>query len=416
MWEQIRSNRRKSIVLVLAMMVLLVVLGAVIGEAFARGGWTLGLIVATAIWLVMTLVSYFRGSDILMAVSGARKIEKKDHPQLINIVEEMQIAAGLSRMPDVYIMDDRSPNAFATGRNPDHAAIAVTTGLLKRLNRDQLQGVIAHEMSHIVNRDVMFMTMIGVMLGAIVLISQVFLRGTFYGRMGRRRSSSRSGNNQAQALFMILALVLAILAPILAQVIYFAASRRREYLADANAAVLTRYPEGLASALEAISGDPRPMTHANKVTAPMYISNPLEKSRAAASAFSTHPPIGERVHILRSMAGGASFKDYQQSWKQVAGDAAGALPSSALAGAQPVALRQAQDSGPVNARSQLREAGDALRRMEGFRHIACDCGVGIKLPPEFQGAKIRCPRCRKTHKASEAQPVPVRKANPKKRS
>ncbi|MBN2308352.1 MAG: M48 family metallopeptidase [Candidatus Hydrogenedentes bacterium] len=406
MWEQIRANKRKSAVLIVAMALLLVVFGAVMGEALAPGGgWMLGLMAATALWFVMTMVSYFQGGKILMAASGARRIQKKDHPQLFNIVEEMQIAAGMKSMPAVYIIDDLSPNAFATGRDPDHAAVAVTKGLLAKLNRDQLQGVIAHEMSHIVNRDVLFMTLIGVMLGAIVMVSQVALRGMFYGggRVRRSRSSSRGGGGQAQAIMMVLALLMAILAPILARIIYFAASRRREYLADANAAALTRYPEGLAQALEIIGGDARPMARANQAIAPMYIHNPMQL--AASSAFSTHPPIAERVRILRGLTSGASLADYEQSWRRVAGESADTLPASALAGAAAVPLREAHaDSARTpDAKARLRQVGDALRMLDGFLFIPCACGLRLKLPPDFTGHTVECPRCHRRHSVDEAR-------------
>ncbi|MDQ1257250.1 MAG: Protease HtpX, partial [Candidatus Hydrogenedentes bacterium] len=247
MWEQIQSNKQKSVALVVLIAGLLFVLGYVIGEAAAPGAGILGLGVALIVWIVMSLVAYFQGDSILLAVSGAREISRDDHPQLFNVVEEMKIAGALPAMPKIYIIDDMAMNAFAAGRSPEKAAVAVTAGLLARLNRDELQGVIAHEMSHILNRDVLLMSMVGVMLGVIVMVSEIFLRGLWHSGLARRYQSSRnqSGGGQAQAIMMVVAIVLAILAPILAQLIYFAISRRREYLADANAAVLTRYPEGL---------------------------------------------------------------------------------------------------------------------------------------------------------------------------
>ncbi|MFC1736920.1 M48 family metalloprotease, partial [Candidatus Hydrogenedentota bacterium] len=180
MWEQIRSNRRKSVALVFVMALLLLVLGYVAGEAIIPGGGLVGLAAAFVIWMVMTTVTYFQGDNILLAVAGAKKIEHADHPQLFNVVEEMCIASGQAKVPAVYIIDDMGLNAFATGRNPDRSAVAVTAGLLGALNRDELQGVIAHEMSHIINRDVLFMTMVGVMVGSIILIADVFLRTMFY--------------------------------------------------------------------------------------------------------------------------------------------------------------------------------------------------------------------------------------------
>jgi heat shock protein HtpX len=401
MWEQIRSNRRKSVVLVLFMALVLLGLGFVIGEAFQPGAGLFGLAIATAIWAVMGLVSYFQGGHIMMAMSGARKIEKSDHPQLFNVVEEMQIAAGMSKMPDIYIIDSMALNAFATGRDPDHAAVAVTAGLLGRLNRDQLQGVIAHEISHVVNRDILFMTMIGVMLGAIAMISQVFLRGMFYSGGRRRRSRSSSGGDQAQIIFMVLAIVLAILAPIVGQVIYFAASRRREYLADANAAVLTRYPEGLASALEAIAHDPSPeLPQASSATAPLYIDNPLRKGpRKAIGLFTTHPPIEERVRILRGISGSeVSFAGYQQSLNTVSGDRAGHIPASAM-GLTGQPMRSGVSKPKPTARPprrQMRKAYDAVRKSHGYTFAQCDCGAQLKIPPNFRHSTAKCPRCHST--------------------
>jgi len=263
MWELIRANKRNSIVLMVVMAVVLLLVGFVIGLAwFGPEGGLFGLMIATVVWLVMMLVSFSSGDQILLAASKATRVTHDVHPQLFNVVEEMKIAASLPAMPKVYIINDPAPNAFATGRSPNTASVAVTAGLLARLNRDELQGVIAHEISHILNRDILFVTLAGVMLGSIVLLSQVFLRGMFYSSMmgSRRRYSSGSGGGggYAQIIMLVLAIVVAILAPIMASLLYFALSRRREYLADAGATRLTRYPEGLASALEKIAGDPSP--------------------------------------------------------------------------------------------------------------------------------------------------------------
>ncbi|HPY76772.1 MAG TPA: M48 family metallopeptidase, partial [Anaerohalosphaeraceae bacterium] len=256
MWQQIHINKRNSILLLLSMGLVLAALGYIIAAAIGgspEAGW-LGILIASAIWLIMTLVSFTSGDQILLASSRAAPVTPEVHPQLFNIVEEMKIAAGLPKMPKIYIINDPAPNAFATGRNPQNASVAVTAGLLTRLNRDELQGVIAHEVSHIVHRDILFVTLAGVLLGSVVLISQVFLRGMVYSSMSARRYSSRgsSRGGGGQALLMLLAVLLAILAPLFTQLLYFALSRRREYLADAGAARLTRYPEGLASALEKI--------------------------------------------------------------------------------------------------------------------------------------------------------------------
>ena len=399
MWEQIRSNRRRSIVLAAAIALLLMVMGFVFGEAYFSGGGVFGLLVALAVWSVMSLVAYFQGDRILLGVSGAREIKKGDHPQLFNVVEEMQIAAGLPKMPRVYVIDSMGLNAFATGRKPENAAVAVTAGLLAKLNRDQLQGVIAHEMSHIVNRDVLFMTMISIMLGAIVMISEVFLRSLWFsgGRSSRRYNSSSKGGGQAQAIMMVVAIVMAILAPILAYLIYFAISRRREYLADANAAVLTRYPPGLASALDVLRGDTHVLEHANKATAPMYIINPLHKAgMKAAELSSTHPPIEERIRILMGMGGAVSYGAYEQAFQRTT-KRGSVMPQSALKGdqAQPMRAALAVDEAPKTARQRTREAGDLLRKVNKFAFLTCECGLRLKLPPEMKQQSVKCPRCHK---------------------
>ena len=420
MWEQIRANRRRSAFLVFIMFVLLVALGVVIAEAFAPKSGIIGALVAVALWFILSLVAYYQGDSILLTVSGAREIQHADHPMLFNIVEEMQIASGLPTPPRVYIMDDMALNAFATGRDPNNAAVAVTAGLLGSLNRDQLQGVIAHEMSHVVNRDVLFMTMVGVMLGAIIMISDLFLRSMRFGSP-RYRGSSRAGGGQAQAVMFLVALLLAILAPIIAQIIYFAISRRREYLADANAAVLTRYPEGLASALEALAADTNPLLNANKATAPMYITNPFDKpGRWAVGLTSTHPPIEERIAILRKMAGGISFVNYDAAFRTVRGKRQGVMPSSALAASQSVAVRPpSADAGPIAAegtlppvgvptqdpRVRMRQAGDLLRKMNQFIFLPCACGLRIKLPPDYKKDTVACPRCGRENAVPVAQMV-----------
>ena len=323
MWELIRANKRNSIILMVLMAVVLLLLGFIIGLSFfGPDGGFFGLIIATVIWLILTAVSFSGGDRILLAASKAKRVTHDVHPQLFNVVEEMKIAAALPAMPKVYIIPDPAPNAFATGRKPETASVAVTAGLLGRLNRDELQGVIAHEISHILHRDILFVTLAGIMLGSIVLLSQVFLRGMFYSSMGSRRrySGGGKGGGQAQLIMLVIAIIAAILAPIMAYLLYFALSRRREYLADAGSARLTRYPEGLASALEKIANDKSPqLATVNKVTAPMYIVNPFKKKKQMklSDLTSTHPPISERVKILRNMTHGASFKDYSDSFSNI---------------------------------------------------------------------------------------------------
>ena len=387
------------------MAAVLLLLGFVIGMVFTKSpeGGLFGLMIATAIWVVLTLISLSSGDQILLAASRAKPVTHEVHPQLFNVVEEMKIAAGLPAMPKIYIINDPAPNAFATGRNPKNASVAVTAGLLARLNRDELQGVIAHEISHIVNRDILFVTLAGIMLGSIVLLSQVFLRGMFYSSMmgsRRRYSSGGKGGGQAQLIMLVVAIVVAILAPIMAYLLYFALSRKREYLADAGAARLTRYPEGLASALEKIAGDPSPQLAAvNKVTAPMYIVNPFKKKKQMklSDLTSTHPPISERVKILRKLTHGASFKQYSDAFTNVTHSKT-VVPVAALSKKEDIALRQASVEAKKKGRAkkQMRQVGDIMRKVNQFIFLTCACGLKLKIPPNFKSNKVKCPRCHKS--------------------
>jgi heat shock protein HtpX len=402
MWELIRANKRDSVLLISLMAVVLLVLGFIIGLAVVGPeGGAVGLGIAAAVWLVLTLISFSSGDQILLAASRARPVTHDVHPPLFNVVEEMKIAAGLPAMPRIYIINDPAPNAFATGRSPQSASLAVTAGLLGRLNRDELQGVVAHEMSHILHRDILYVTLAGVMLGGVVLLSQVFLRGVFYGSVGshRRYSSEKRGGGQAQLVIAAVAILAAILAPLMAQLLYFALSRRREYLADAGAARLTRYPEGLASALEKIANDSTPqLAAANDATAPMYIVNPFKKrGQMNLSAWtSTHPPIAERIRILRSMAQGVSYRDYAQAFAAVT-HGKNPIPAAALI-QEEVAIRpaQAQPTGQEKIHQQVHQIGDIMRKVNGFLFLTCACGLRIKVPPDFQADTLECPRCGRT--------------------
>jgi heat shock protein HtpX len=399
MWELIRANRRKSIILFIGMGICLLVLGYVIGAAWMPpDGGVAGAAIALIIWGLLSLLAFYKGDSIMLSLSGAKEVTPEVHPQLFNVVEEMKLAASLPAMPKVYIIDEAAPNAFATGRRPEKCAVAVTAGLLSRLNRDELQGVIAHETSHIVNRDTLFMSFAAVMLGSIVLISHIFLRGSFYGVGGSRRyrsSRSRDGGGQAQMIAMIVALVFAILAPIMARLLYLAISRRREYLADATAVRLTRYPEGLASALEKISQSTEDMKRINKVTAPMYIANPIKKKgQRLQNLTSTHPPIAERIKILRSIAQGASYVSYQEAFARITGSSGALLPNSALLDREAVPLRtEAQAEPQLDDKTRQRDLGDLVRAVNDYAFLICACGLKIKLPPEFKRDKIKCPRC-----------------------
>ena len=398
MWEQIRSNQIRSVILVAAMAVLLLLIGYFLGVAFMDNGIG-GLVIAFVIWAVMNLIAFFQGDSILLALSRARKIKRDDHPRLYNIVEEMKIASGLEKMPDIYIIDDPAPNAFATGRGPKRASVAVTSGLLQKLNRDELQGVIGHEISHIKNRDVLLMALCGVLLGTIVILAWYATHLLFFGSMFGGRRSSSSGGSQAQLIILAVGIVLMILAPIIAQLIYFAISRKREYLADASSALYTRYPDGLASALEKIAGSTTQLKSANKASAPMYIINPFrKKGRAATDLTSTHPPISERVRILRSMAGGASFADYNNAFRGVHKGGRGIISASAITSAGTVGLRAAEseDAGrePEPGKAERsRQVSDLMWQLNNYRTITCDCGTKLKVPPKLKKPSVKCPHC-----------------------
>ncbi len=299
--ERIAVNRRNSLLLIAAFLAFVAAFGYVIGYAWIGDprGALFGLGLAFVVGTVSGLATYYGGDRMVLAASRAKEITHDDAPVLFNVVEEMAIAAGLP-MPKVYIIEDSAPNAFATGRDPEHASVAVTSGLLKKLNRDELQGVIAHEMSHVGNFDIRYAMLVGVLVGTTVLISDFFLRGLWFGG-GRRRG----GGGQAQIIMLVVAILLAVLAPLFARLIQLSISRQREYLADASAVRLTRNPKGLADALQKISGDREVLEAANRATAHLYIVNPVKGfEKRAKGLFSTHPPIGERIQILRSMETG----------------------------------------------------------------------------------------------------------------
>jgi len=295
MYEQIASNKRKSFFLILFFLGLIFALAWLFGELTNLGPH--GLILAVVIAVVMTFGSYYSSDKIVLAISRARPVEKKDYPYLYNVVEGLAIAAGLPK-PRCYIIDDTAPNAFASGRNPKNSVIVVTSGLLEKLNRAELEGVIAHEMAHIKNYDILVQTLAVVMVGIVVLLSDWILRTFLWG--GRRRSSKDGGN--VGAIIVVVGLILAIFSPFIAQLIRLAVSRKREFLADANGAFLTRYPPGLASALKKLDADREPLEAANKATAHLYIVNPLKDIKGTVNKlFSTHPPIQERVAALEKM-------------------------------------------------------------------------------------------------------------------
>lgn len=295
------SNISQNIWKSWAIMILFVVFATTVGYVIAKAT---GYGISTTVFVFIIALfyssgSYFFSDKVVLATSGAKQIQKSDNPELFRIVENLAIASGVP-MPKVYIINDASPNAFATGRSPLHASIAVTAGILERLNKSELEGVIAHELSHVKNYDIRLLAITAVLVGFIALLTDMFMRSIFWGGMERNDDD----DNRGQAVFLIVGIVLAIIAPIIASLIQLAVSRKREFLADASGALLTRYPEALASALEKISSDPRPLRTASNATAHLFISNPFKNKNgrnALAGLFNTHPPIEERIKILREM-------------------------------------------------------------------------------------------------------------------
>jgi heat shock protein HtpX len=308
--DRIAVNRRNSLFLIACFIAFVAVFGYVIGWAWIGDpvGAIFGLVLAVVVGTISGLLTYFSGDRMVLAASRAKEITHDDAPVLFNVVEEMAIAAGLP-MPKVYIIEDSAPNAFATGRDPDHASIAVTSGLLEKLDRDELQGVIAHEMSHVGNFDIRYAMLVGILVGTTVLISDFFLRGLWFG--GGRGGGRGGGGGYLQLVMIVIAILLAILAPLFARLLQLSISRQREYLADASAVQLTRNPKGLADALQKISGDREVLEAANRATAHLYIVNPVKRfEKRAKGLFSTHPPIEDRIEILRSMETGGIVETF----------------------------------------------------------------------------------------------------------
>ncbi len=292
-FDQIESNIHKSWVLIGLFIVIVIALGYLVGRLLYLG--PVGVVVAALLAIGSAWASYYYSDQIILATSGAREVNPEENAFLHNTVEGLAIAAQIPK-PRVYMIDDPAPNAFATGRDPQHAAIAVTKGLLDKMDRQELEGVLAHEMSHIEDFDIRFTTLVVVLVGTIALLSDFFWRGALWG--GRKRDGDGGG------YLMVVGIVLAILAPIIAQLIQLAVSRQREYLADMNGARLTRNPEGLASALTKLEADTEALSVANKATAHLYIVNPLHDVGGWLNGlFDTHPPIEERIRRLRVLEG-----------------------------------------------------------------------------------------------------------------
>ena len=292
----IAANCRNSTILMLGMVLLFLAAGAIFGEALVAD-YRSGLIVGGVVAVILLLFAWAGGESAIMSINGAEEITKEDCPKLFNVVEEMSLAAGVP-MPRVYMIPSDCPNAFATGPNPENAAVAVTTGLYEKLTRDELQGVIAHEMAHIRNFDIRYSMLMAVLAGGIVMLSEIFLRMSFFASSSRRRDDR---DNNMQLIFMVIGIVFAILSPLLTALIQMAMSRQREYLADASAVEFTRNPDGLANALAKLAADTTPMEY-SKTTESMFIVSPALNLRGGVDSwFSTHPPIEERIKRLREL-------------------------------------------------------------------------------------------------------------------
>jgi heat shock protein HtpX len=301
-YEQIAANRRRTVLLVLGAIVFLGLVGYAIGVFWTRNG-PVGMAIAAVIAVVMSLGSYFAGDRIVLASARAKEVSPEEEPRLHNIVEGLAIAAGVPK-PRVYIVPEQAPNAFATGRDPEHSSVAVTQGLLEMMNRVELEGVIGHELSHVMDRDILVGTVVATLVGAAVLLSEFFMRSWLWGGFRGRRGND-SGGGGLELLIFALGFVLLVIAPIAGQIIKLAVSRNREYLADAQGALLTRYPPGLTGALKKIEAAPHAMHAANNATAHLWLDQPSrvpgESTSVMEKLFSTHPPIAERIRRLEEM-------------------------------------------------------------------------------------------------------------------
>lgn len=444
MWQQIQANKRNSYILIFLMLIVLLLMGV------AFGGMTAvylqieacdaldyneiynfafnGLFIALFVWLILLISAFINGKNTILGLNHAYKLPKHAHKILENVVEEISIAAGMPKPPEIYVIDTPMPNAFATGMSPKNSAIAVTTGLLTQLDRDELQGVVAHEISHIVNRDTMYMIFAGVMLGTIVVLSEMGLR-TFRGGSSSRHSSSKS-SGKGEAIIILVCLVLAIILPLCAKILYFAISQRREYLADACAVQFTRYPQGLASALAKISTSVYVYRDADKITSAMYIVHPLDSEiqykntySMFGSLFATHPPTEKRIAVLTKMVG-ADFNAYNEAFCKVSGKRKPILKKEELYGCKPLSIKKStkknvdyqangiiatasaaaatamiassvtpQKDNNEDLKQRKRAADDIIWQANNYIFKQCSCGTKLKFPQDYLGQKINCPHC-----------------------
>jgi heat shock protein HtpX len=415
MWEQIRYNQTRTAILIAGMGAIWLLLGYIFGtlagvmpqDRFETGMY--GIIIAAILWVLAVLSAYYFGDRILLAMSGAKRITTGDLHRIYNIVQELQLASGLEAMPATYVIDDPSMNAFAIGRNPKKAAVIVTSGSLTKLNRDELQGVIGHEIAHIKNRDVLLMSICTTLFGTIQIVTWLFSPKRLFGGGSDTEDNPSCLTPILVTGFLIILGVLIyrdwpliiillyipafmLLAPFLAKLIYFAISRRREYLADACSALYTRYPEGLASALEKIAASPDQVLFASTATAPIFIVNPFrEPGMAASDITSTHPPISERIRILRAMAH-ASYAEYDRAYREIRSTDKSLIPAYATAIPGTLAIRESIPD-ELDHIQRVRETSNLIWNLNNYRTINCACGTKMRLPPSFKLHEVRCPHC-----------------------
>lgn len=393
MWELVRKNQQKTIFLMILLGGFLVFLGA-LASSYFNGNITDGVVVAVILWGIHFFCSFYMGDSLFLNSNRAEKITDSSlSPTLWNVTEEMAIASGMAKTPNIYIIDDHAPNAFAVGRNPENSSIAVTAGLLKLCNRDELQGVVAHELAHINNRDSLYMVMAASMISIISFITSL-LRSS-----ANQRSYSRTyqHSSQGNAAGMVLLIIPAIIISMFTSLIYYSISRKREYLADATGAIYTRYPEGLASALEKISTHHKPVVSADRASAPLYIVNPLKGN--LSGSFSTHPPVENRIKILRSIGTSMDYAAYNTAYKNVMQTNHNLLSKKTLAQDLPSQERpplpQTEPSNTILSRH--REATDTLWKLHDYQFIHCTCDTTLKIPAQYKGRTISCPHCHKSY-------------------
>lgn len=447
MWQQIRANKRKSYILIVGMFLLFLFFGAIFGimiwvklfdsdtGMFFNSAY-LGIAISMLIWFILLITALTNGKNTILYINQAYKLPEGVHKILENVVEEMTIAAGLPKKPEIYVLDSSMPNAFATGLTPENSAIAVTTGLLTELDRDELQGVIAHEIAHISNRDTMYMIFAGIMLGAIILISDFSMR-LFGGSSHSRRSSRESSSGGGAAFLLLICLLFIILSWFLGRILYFSLSRRREYLADACAAQYTRYPQGLASALSKISSY-ECNENTNSITAAMYIVNPNQHSAGSnqkrtrsmyGELTDSHPPIEARIAVLMNM-NGADYNSYNAAFLNISGRTRSILDKKELVNIKHIDIKKpdvsnvsgrilnpagaafvsavisdesqfvsdeknAQETKNTEKLERKRAAEDIVWLANDYIFKKCECGTKLKFPKYYKGQEISCPHCKR---------------------